>query len=48
MGDASSAAASAAGFPPDVIATEATVGAFVQSVTRYVIEGAPILEKDDA
>ena len=37
MGDASSAAASAAGFPPDVIATEATVGAFVHGVTHYVI-----------
>jgi hydroxymethylbilane synthase len=37
MGDASSAAASEAGFPPDIIATEATVGAFVQSVTRYVM-----------
>jgi hypothetical protein len=38
MGDASSAAASEAGFPPDVIATEPTVAAFVQSVTAYVIE----------
>ncbi len=37
MGEASSAAAIAAGFPPDVVATEATVGAFVQSVTRYVM-----------
>ncbi len=38
MGDASSAAAVAAGFPPDVVASEATIGAFVQSVTHYVIE----------
>ena len=37
MGDASSAAARDAGFPPDVVATEATVGAFVQSVTHYVM-----------
>jgi hydroxymethylbilane synthase len=37
MGDASSAAATSAGFPPDVVASEATVGAFVQSVTHYVI-----------
>jgi hydroxymethylbilane synthase len=37
MGEASSAAASDAGFPPDVVATEATVGAFVQSVTHYLI-----------
>jgi hydroxymethylbilane synthase len=37
MGEASSAAARDAGFPPDVVATEATVGAFVQSVTRYVM-----------
>jgi uroporphyrinogen-III synthase len=38
MGDASSEAARAAGFPPDVVAAEATIGAFVQSVTHYVIE----------
>jgi hydroxymethylbilane synthase len=37
MGDASSAAAREAGFPPDVIASEATVGAFVHSVTHYII-----------
>jgi hydroxymethylbilane synthase len=37
MGDASSAAATDAGFPPDVVASEATVGAFVQSVTHYLI-----------
>jgi hypothetical protein len=37
MGEASSAAAREAGFPPDVVATEATVGAFVQSVTHYVM-----------
>jgi hydroxymethylbilane synthase len=37
MGDASSAAARDAGFPPDVVATEATVGAFVHGVTHYVI-----------
>jgi hydroxymethylbilane synthase len=37
MGEASSAAARAAGFPPDVVATEPSVGAFVQSVTRYVM-----------
>lgn len=38
MGDASSAAARAAGFPPDVVATEPTIAAFVQSVTRYLVE----------
>ncbi len=38
MGDASSSAASAAGFPPDVVATEPSIGAFVQSVTHYLIE----------
>jgi len=37
MGDASSSAAREAGFPPDVIATEASIGAFVQTVTHYVI-----------
>jgi uroporphyrinogen-III synthase len=37
MGEASSAAAREAGFPPDVVATEPSVGAFVQSVTRYVM-----------
>jgi hydroxymethylbilane synthase len=37
MGEASSSAASAAGFPPDVVATEPTVAAFVQSVTQFVI-----------
>jgi len=37
MGDASSRAAREAGFPPDVIATEASVGAFVQSVTHFMI-----------
>lgn len=37
MGDASSAAASEAGFPADVVASEATVGAFVHGVTHYVI-----------
>jgi hydroxymethylbilane synthase len=39
MGEASSAAARAAGFPPDVVAAEATTGAFVQNVTRYVLRG---------
>ena len=38
MGEGSSAAATDAGFPPDVVPAEATVGAFVQSVTHYVIE----------
>ena len=37
MGDASSSAAREAGFPPDVVATEPSVGAFVQSVTHFVI-----------
>jgi len=40
MGDASSLAAREAGFPPDVVATEASVGAFVQSVTHFVIGSA--------
>jgi hydroxymethylbilane synthase len=38
MGEASSSAARDAGFPPDVVATEPSIGAFVQSVTHYVIE----------
>ena len=37
MGDASSAEARAAGFPPDVVASEATIGGFVQTVTRYMV-----------
>ena len=37
MGEASSAAAVAAGFPPDVVATEPTVAAFVQGVTQYLV-----------
>jgi hydroxymethylbilane synthase len=43
MGDASSAAASEAGFPPDVVPTEPTVAAFVQSLTQFVLKesGAP-------
>jgi len=38
MGDASSAAARDAGFPPDVVASEATVGAFVHGLTHYLID----------
>ncbi len=37
MGDASALAAREAGFPPDVVATEPSIGAFVQIVTHYVI-----------
>ena len=37
MGDASSTAAREAGFPPDVVATEPSIGAFVQTVTHFVI-----------
>jgi len=37
MGNESSAAARAAGFPPDVVAEEASVAAFVHSVTRYIL-----------
>jgi hydroxymethylbilane synthase len=37
MGDASGEAARAAGFPPDIVATEPTVAAFVQDVTQYVL-----------
>jgi len=37
MGDASSSAAREAGFPPDVVATEPSIGAFVQTITHYVI-----------
>ncbi len=37
MGEASSAAASAAGFAPDVIADEPSVGAFVQSIVRRLL-----------
>jgi hydroxymethylbilane synthase len=38
MGASSSATAGAHGWPPDVVAPSAEVGAFVQSVTRYVLE----------
>ncbi|MDQ2857263.1 MAG: hydroxymethylbilane synthase, partial [Candidatus Eremiobacteraeota bacterium] len=38
MGDSSAAAARIAGLPPDVVAAEATVGAFVQGVTHYALE----------
>ena len=38
MGQSSAAAARTAGLPPDVIATEASVGAFVQGVTHYALE----------
>jgi len=38
MGPESCAAASAAGFAPDVVATEASIAAFVQSVTHLVLE----------
>jgi hydroxymethylbilane synthase len=37
MGEASSAAAAAAGFVPDVVAQEPSVGAFVQSIVRRVL-----------
>lgn len=38
MGAASSAAALAAGFPPDVVADEPSVAEFVQSVTQFVLK----------
>ncbi|HEY0395215.1 MAG TPA: hydroxymethylbilane synthase [Candidatus Elarobacter sp.] len=38
MGPSSSDAAGAQGWPPDVVAPSAEVGAFVQTVTRYVLE----------
>jgi hydroxymethylbilane synthase len=37
MGEASAAAASEAGFPPDVVANEPSAGAFVQTITSYVM-----------
>ncbi len=37
MGGESSAAASAAGFPPDFVAAEASVAAFVHGVTRHLL-----------
>lgn len=37
MGAESSAAARAAGFPPDVVADEASIAAFVHGVTRYIL-----------
>jgi hydroxymethylbilane synthase len=40
MGESSSIAASEHGFPPDLTAPEPAVAAFVQSVTRYVLEKA--------
>lgn len=38
MGPSSSATAGEHGWPPDVVAPSAEVGAFVQSVTRFVLE----------
>lgn len=38
MGPASSASAGACGFPPDVVAPNAEIGEFVQTVTRFVLE----------
>jgi hydroxymethylbilane synthase len=38
MGPSSSETAGAHGWPPDVVAPSAEVGAFVQSVTRFVLE----------
>jgi hypothetical protein len=38
MGPASSSSADACGFPPDVIAPNAEIGTFVQTVTRYLLE----------
>ncbi len=38
MGPASSSSADACGFPPDVIAPNAEIGIFVQTVTRYLLE----------
>jgi len=37
MGEASARAASDAGFPPDVVATEPTVPAFIQDVTHFLV-----------
>jgi uroporphyrinogen-III synthase len=37
MGAASSAAASAAGFPPDIAAPGESIAEFVHSVTRHII-----------
>ncbi|GAC1419630.1 MAG: hypothetical protein NVSMB64_28910 [Candidatus Velthaea sp.] len=38
MGPSSSASAGACGFPPDVVAPNAEVGTFVQTITRFVLE----------
>lgn len=38
MGAASSTSAGACGFPPDIVAPSAEIGAFVQTVTRYLLE----------
>jgi hydroxymethylbilane synthase len=38
MGPASSSSAGDCGFPPDVVAPNAEVGTFVQTVTRYLLE----------
>ena len=38
MGPSSSQSAGAHGWPPDVVAPAAEIGAFVQTVTRYVLE----------
>ncbi len=38
MGPATSSSAVACGFPPDVVAPNAEIGTFVQTVTRYLLE----------
>jgi hypothetical protein len=38
MGPASSASAGEHGFPPDIVAPNAEIGAFVHTVTRFVLE----------
>jgi hydroxymethylbilane synthase len=38
MGPASSSSADACGFPPDIVAPNAEVGTFVQTITRYLLE----------
>jgi len=40
MGPSSAAAAEACGWPPDVVAPDADIGSFVQTVTHYVLENA--------
>jgi uroporphyrinogen-III synthase len=41
MGPSSAATAAECGWPPDVVAPDADIASFVQTVTRTLLENAP-------